>query len=159
MTGQGASPSTPEPEIKPLVLSVRNGRHPIAVLVMVAATLIGGLGLLGVTNPESVLERFLVEPYRTIYYFLLLVSGLITSIAVWLPDIRDRLIWERIGLLPFAGALLVYPIALLALASNIAALGAITVSLFGFAGLWRAIEITHDLHKWRYALKRIKERT
>ena len=86
----------------------RDGRHPMAILAMVAWVLVGARGFIEPRSPTSTLDRFIPDPWRLDYYGLLLLSGLIFLISVCLRDIRDRLIWERIALLFFAGVLLCY---------------------------------------------------
>lgn len=138
------------------VLVVHDGRHPLSVLTMAATVVAGLLGLLLGPNPSSALDHFIPEPYRTGYYAVLLTGGLINSVCVWLPDIRDRLIGERIGMFFFSGALMTYPIALYAIAGFAAGLGALITSLFGVAGMWRIAEITLELRKWRATIARIE---
>jgi len=137
------------------VVLVRDGRHPIAVLTMAASSLSGLAGLLLPPNPQSSIDQLLAEPWRSGYYALLLVSGLVVSVAVWLPDLRDRMIWERIGLLPFTGVLLVYPIALVNAQITGLPLGAAIGALFGIGGLWRIIAISLELRRWKTAIKRL----
>ena len=152
--------STPdEPPVTPVgaaVLVVHDGRHPLSVLVMVATVFAGIVGLVAGPNPASALDHFIGEPWRTGYYVVLLLGGIINSVCVWLPDIRDRLIGERIGMLFWSGALLTYPIALYAIAGLAAGLGGILTSLFGIAGAWRIVEITRDLRRWRATVVRIE---
>lgn len=139
------------------VLTIRDGRHPIAVLTMMASAVAGAIGLLLPPSPVSAVDRFIPEPWRHIYYGLLLTAGLIVTVAVWLPDLRDRLIWERIGLLPFTGVLLVYPIALVYVATGtVFGLGTIISSMFGIAGMWRIVDITCELNRWKRTVARIK---
>ena len=68
-------------------------------------------GLIGPRSPIFTIDRFIPDPWRWGYYGLLLFSGLTFLISVCLRDIRDRLIWECIALLFFAGVLLCYPVA------------------------------------------------
>jgi hypothetical protein len=136
---------------------VKDGRHPIAVLTMLAATLSGLAGLLGPPNPSSTIDKLLPEPWRTWYYLLLLISGVVVSVAVWLPDIRDRLIWERIGLLPFTGVLLVYPLALINSELTGLPLGAAIGAMFGIGGCWRIAVITYELRRWKQTIRRLRE--
>lgn len=139
------------------IVTIRDGRHPLAVLTMAACVFAGGMGVFLPRSPNSALDRFLPDPWRCIYYSLLLVAGLIVSIAVWLPDVRDRLLWERLGLLPFTGVLLVYPIALLHISAGAPIpLGTVIGALFGIGGLWRIIMITAELRRWRATVNRLK---
>jgi hypothetical protein len=139
------------------VVVVKDGQHPIAVLTMLASVVAGISGLLTPPTSSSTIDRLLPEPWRTWYYLLLLISGAIVTVAVWLPDIRDRLIWERVGLLPFTGVLLVYPLALIN--SKVAGLplGVVIGALFGFGGLWRLLVISRELRRWRQTVRRLKE--
>ena len=82
------------------IFVVRDGRHPMAILAMVACVLVGALGFIGPRSPTSTIDRFIPDPWCFGYYGLLLFSGLIFLISVCLRDIRDRLIWERIALTP-----------------------------------------------------------
>lgn len=151
-----STPNEPTPIVGAAVLVVHDGRHPLSVLTMAATVFAGVLGLVLPPNPASALDHFLGEPWRTGYYAILLLGGVIVSVCVWLPDIRDRLIGERIGMFFWAGALMTYPIALYAIAGFAAGLGGIITSLFGIAGAWRIIEITWDLRRWRATVERIE---
>jgi hypothetical protein len=135
---------------------VHDGRHPLSVFTMGAVVIAGILGLVLPPNPASALDHFIPEPYRTAYYAVLLLGGVINSVCVWLPDIRDRLIGERVGMFFFSGALMTYPIALYAIAGFAAGLGGLITSLFGIAGLWRIVEITLELRRWRAAIARVE---
>jgi hypothetical protein len=146
---------TPLP-VSATVLVVHDGRHPFSVLVMVATVFASVVGLIAGPSQASALDHFIGEPWRTVYYLVLLFGSLVVSVSVWLPDIRDRLIGERVGMLFWAGALTVYPIALYAIAGLAAGLGGIITSIFGIAGIWRIIEITLDLHKWRATIERVE---
>ena len=150
------TPSDPSPLVGAAVLVVHDGRHPISVLTMAATVFAGALGLVLPPNPSSALDHFIPEPYRTAYYAILLLGGVINSVCVWLPDIRDRLIGERIGMFFWSGALMTYPIALYALAGFAAGLGGIITSLFGVAGIWRIVEITLDLRRWKATIQKIE---
>jgi hypothetical protein len=149
-------PADPQPPIAAAVLVVHDGRHPLSVFTMGATIIAGILGLILPPNPASALDHFIPEPYRTVYYSVLLLGGVVTSVCVWLPDIRDRLIGERVGLFFFSGALLTYPIALYAIAGYAAGLGALITSLFGVAGVWRIIEITLELRRWRATIAKVE---
>lgn len=136
------------------VIVVRDGRHPLAVLTMLACMLSGLVGLLSTPQPTTlVVDRLLPEPWRSTYYALLLVSGLIVSVAVWLPDVRDRLMWERIGLLPFTGVLLAYPLALINAGVNGFPVGVAIGAFFGVGGLWRILQLTRALRQWRMLMR------
>jgi hypothetical protein len=74
------------------IFIVRDGRHPMAILAMVACVLVGALGFIGPRSPTSTIDRFIPDPWRFGYYGLLLLSGLIFLTSVCLRDIRDRLI-------------------------------------------------------------------
>lgn len=151
-----STPDEPIPAPVAAVLVVHDGRHPLSVLTMAATVFAGVLGLVLPPNPASALDHFIGEPWRTGYYAILLLGGVIVSVCVWLSDIRDRLIGERIGMFFWAGALMTYPIALYAIAGFAAGLGGIITSLFGIAGTWRIVEITLDLRRWRATVERIE---
>lgn len=139
------------------VVVIRDGRHPIAILTFIASIAAGLAGLLTPPNPSSTLDRLLPEPWRTAYYSILLLSGLVVTFAVWLPDIRDRMIWERIGMLPFTGVLLVYPLALINSKVTGLPLGVAIGALFGIGGLWRILMITRELNRWKATVRRLKQ--
>jgi hypothetical protein len=149
-TSEQRLPTTP-------VVIVKDGRHPIAVLTMAASTFSGIVGLFSPPSPASTIDRLLPEPWRSWYYLLLLISGITVSVAVWLPDIRDRLLWERVGLLPFTGVLLVYPLALINSQLTGLPLGAAIGAMFGLGGLWRVTVITLELRRWKQTIRRLKE--
>lgn len=138
----------------PVPVLVRDGRHPLVSLTMVACLLAGAFGLALPPSPQSAVDRFIPEPWRTAYYALLLLAGLVTLIGIWLPDLRDRLIWERIGLLFFSGTLLVYGIAIVALSPGKLGAGALFSCLFGFGGVWRIVVISCTLRRWLRAARR-----
>jgi hypothetical protein len=106
-------------------------------------------------SPTSTIDRFIPDPWRLGYYGLLLLSGLIFLVSVCLHDIRDRLIWERIALLFFAGVLLCYPAAVWAGHSDDpgSIYEGVMSCAFGFAGLWRIGEITRDLRQARRTIR------
>lgn len=151
-------PTDPPPPrlVGAAVMVVHDGRHPLSVFTMGATIIAGLLGLLLPPNPASALDHFIPEPYRTGYYAVLLLGGVINSVCVWLPDVRDRLIGERVGMFFFSGALMTYPIALYAIAGFAAGLGALITSLFGVAGIWRIVEITIELRRWRATIARVE---
>ncbi len=132
-------------------LIVRDGRHPLVMITMVACVLSGALGLLTPSSPQLVIDRFVPGPWRGIYYLLLSVSGLIVLVGVWLPDLRDRLIWERIGLWFFSGIVLIYPLSIYTVYSNSLGFGGMISCLLGIGGIWRIIVITCQLRRWRRA--------
>lgn len=139
------------------LVTVRDGRHPLAVLTMAACIFAGAMGVFLPRSQSSALDRFLPDPWRCIYYSLLMLSGIIVSVAVWLPDLRDRLLWERLGLLPFTGVLLVYPIAILYVAPHGAIpLGTVIGVLFGIGGAWRVLSISGDLKRWKKVVDELK---
>lgn len=133
-------------------LIVRDGRHPLVSLTMVACIVSGVLGLLLPSNPQSVLiDRVAPEPWRMIFYMLLCLAGTIMLIGPWLPDLRDRLIWERIGLWFFSGILLIYPLALYTAYSGKPGFPYLISCSLGIGGVWRMLEITVQLRRWRQA--------
>lgn len=140
--------------VDPVPVVVRDGRHPLVSLTMIACLLAGALGLILPPSPQSVIDQFIPEPARSAYYVLLLLAGLITLVGVWLPDLRDRLIWERIGLLFFSGTLLVYALAILALAPGKLGAGSLFSCVFGFGGVWRIVTISLTLRRWLRATQR-----
>lgn len=146
------------PETPPRLVIVRDGRHPLVTLTMIACLLAGAIGLLLPPSPQSVIDRFIPEPARSAYYALLLLAGLVTLVGVWLPDLRDRLLWERIGLLFFSGTLLLYALAIFAVAPGKLGAGALFSCLFGFGGCWRVVVITLTLRSWVQATPRRKRR-
>ncbi|MGH3794363.1 MAG: hypothetical protein ACRDSP_05690 [Pseudonocardiaceae bacterium] len=137
-------------------LIVRDGRHPLVSLTMLACTLSGILGLLLPSNPQSVIDQFVPEPWRSVYYLLLCLAGLTILVGVWLPDLRDRLIWERVGLWFFSGTLLVYPLAIYAMHAGKLGFGGVISCLFGVGGVWRITAITYQLQRWRKAAEAAK---
>ena len=142
------------------LVTVRDGRHPLVVLTMAACVIAGVMGMFFPPSKTSAIDRFLPDPWRCIYYALLLISGIIVSVAIWLPDLRDRLLWERIGLLPFTGVLLVYPLALVYVApAGSLPLGTVFAALFGVGGLWRIISINGDLRRWRSVVQELRTLT
>lgn len=145
------------PGTEPVPVIVRDGRHPLVALTMVACLLAGVFGLLLPPSPQSVIDRFIPEPWRVVYYALLLAAGGITLVGIWLPDLRDRLIWERIGLLFFSGTLLVYALAIFALSPGKLGAGALFSCLFGFGGAWRVATISLTLRRWMRAAQRQRE--
>ncbi|MGH4010383.1 MAG: hypothetical protein ACRDTH_19855 [Pseudonocardiaceae bacterium] len=130
----------------------------MAVLAMIACVLVGALGFIGPRSPTSTIDRFIPDPWRLGYYGLLLLAGLIFLISVCLQDIRDRLIWERIALLFFAGVLLCYPVTIWAGHGNDpgSIYEGVVSCAFGFAGLWRIGEITLGLRQARRTIRRVE---
>lgn len=151
-----STPSEPVSVVGAAVLVVHDGRHPLSVLTMAASVFAGIIGLVTGPNPNSAIDHFFPGAYRIGYYVLLLIGGMIVSACVWLPDVRDRLIGERIGLFFWSGVLTVYPVALYAVAGFAAGLGGIITALFGVAGTWRIIEITTDLRRWKATVAKIE---
>ena len=156
MTSHQTNPPEHDQITPVAIFVVRDGRHPMAILAMVACVLVGALGFIGPRSPTSTIDRFIPDPWRSGYYGLLLFAGLIFLISVCFHDIRDRLIWERIALLFFAGVLLCYPVTVWA--SHGDDPGSIYEGVmscaFGFAGLWRIGEITLDLRQARRTIRR-----
>lgn len=137
------------------ILVVRNGRHPIVLLVMVACLVSGLMGLfLGPQPSSSIIDRFVPEPWNTTYYIILLLSSTIILIGVWLPDLRDRLMVEQIGLWFLSGALLIYPLVIWTTYSQPLALGGMISLLCGIGGFARIIEILHEIYNWHLLVKR-----
>lgn len=136
---------------RPVVIPViiRDGRHPLVVTIMVACVLSGVLGLIRPSSPQLVIDRFVPAPWRGTYYLLLGVAGLIALVGVWLPDLRDRLIWERIGLWFFSGAVLIYPLAIYTVSLGSVGFGGMISCLLGVGGIWRMITLTRQLRRWR----------
>jgi hypothetical protein len=156
VTSHQTNPPERDRILQATIFVVRDGRHPMAILAMVACVLVGALGFIGPRSPTSTIDRFIPDPWRLGYYGLLLLSGLIFLTSVCLRDIRDRLIWERIALLFFAGVLLCYPLTVWS--GSGADPGSIYEGVvscaFGFAGLWRIGEITLDLRQARRIIRR-----
>lgn len=139
---------------KPLsLIVVRDGRHPLVLLLLAGAFLTGVIGLIGPHNPQSVVDKLVPDPWRTFYYVFLAAAGLITLVGVWLPDLRDRLAVEQIGLWFLSGTLLVYPLSIYAFFPGSLGFGGVISSLFGIGGLWRIGEIIWELRHWRHAAK------
>lgn len=130
------------------VVIVRDGRHPLVLLVLVACVLAAATGLFGPGNPRSVIDQFVPEPWRTGYYVILGAAGLLTMVGVWLRHPRDRLMVEQIGLWFLSGVLLVYPLAIYALYSGTLGLGGVMSCLLGVGGLWRIADIALQLRRW-----------
>lgn len=136
------------------LLVVRDGRHPLVLLLLVGAMVSGVIGLIGPANPQSVVDKLVPEPWRMAYYVLLGLSGLVTMVGVWLPDLRDRLAVEQIGLWFLSGTLLVYPVAIAAFYPGKLGFGGVISCLFGLGGLWRILEIILEVRRWHRAMKR-----
>jgi hypothetical protein len=145
------TPGTPKPP-QPVIL-IHDGRHPLVLLIMAAACFSGILGIFGAPNPNAVIDKLIPEPWRTAYYLLLALSGLVTLVGVWLPKLRDRLSVEQIGLWFLSGTLLIYPIAIYAFYPGRLGFGGVISCLVGIGGLWRITEIILELKKLRRALK------
>lgn len=134
------------------LLIIRDGRHPLAILLLIAAVVSGAMGLLLPPSPRSVIDQLVPEPWNSAYYTLLGLSGLVTLIGVWLPDIRDRLMVEQIGLWFLSGVLLVYPLAIYVFFPGTLGLGGVISCLFGAGALWRVVEIIREMRQWRRAV-------
>jgi hypothetical protein len=128
------------------VVVVRDGRHPIALLVMVAALLSGLMGLLLAPDPAaSLIDRYVPEPWETMYNLSLVFSSAAVLTGVWLPRLRDRLMVEQIGLWFLSGALLAYPTVVWVFYSHRLGLGSMISLLCGIGCLGRVTEIVGEL--------------
>lgn len=130
------------------LLVMRNGRHPIAMLVMAACLVTGIMGLVLSPDPAgSIIDRWVPEPWRTVYYVTLVFSGLIVLVGVWLPHIRDRLMVEQIGLWFLSGALMIYPLVIWLAYSQRLGLGGMISLLCGLGCIGRIGEILYELRE------------
>lgn len=99
---------------RPEILIIRNGRHPMVLLVMAACLASGIMGSVLPPDPSvSIVDRYVPEPWNTTYYITLILSSITVLVGVWLPDLRDRMMVEQIGLWFLSGPLLIYPIVIL----------------------------------------------
>lgn len=130
-------------------LMIRDARHPF-VLSIIGACLISGLvGVLLPSDPHSsIVDRYVPEPWRTIFYTTLAASSFVILVGVWLPDFRDRLMVEQIGLWFLTAVLLLYPILIWAWSSYRLNLGGMIPLLCGLGGLVRILEIRRELRSW-----------
>lgn len=136
------------------ILVVRNGRHPIVLLVMAACLSSGLMGLFLEPDPSaSIIDRYVAEPWNTTYYIILLLSSTVILIGVWLPDLRDRLMVEQIGLWFLSGALIIYPLVIWTTYSQRLALGSMISLLCGIGGFARIAEILREVCSLRHLVK------
>lgn len=136
------------------LLVVRNGRHPIVLLVMAACLSSGFMGLFLDPDPAaSIIDRYVPEPWNSTYYVILMLSSTVILIGVWLPDPRDRLMVEQIGLWFLSGALLIYPLVIWASYSPRLGLGGMISLLCGIGGLARIVEILNEVRSLRRLIK------
>lgn len=150
MRGKKTTPAHEHVEL----LVVRNGRHPIVLLVMAACLGSGLMGLFMPPDPSaSIIDRYVPEPWKTTYYVILTLASIVILIGVWLPDPRDRLMVEQIGLWFLSGALLIYPIVIWTTYSQRLALGGMISLLCGIGGLARIAEILREVRAVRHLIK------
>lgn len=135
------------------LLVVRDGRHPWAIALLLGCIISGILGLVVGPNPRAPVDQYMPPTLRAIYYIVLAVSGLITLIGVWLPDLRDRLMVEQIGLWFLCMPLMIYPIAVVTVYSGPLGLGGVISCLIGFGGLIRIIEIMREIRRWHHGVR------
>jgi hypothetical protein len=122
------------------------------VLILAAAVVTGILGLLGPPNPNSVIDQLIHGPWHSGYYVLLTLAGLTTLTGLWLPELRDRLAVEQIGLWFLSGTLLLYPLAIYVFSPGRLGFGGVVSCLVGLGGLWRITEIVWETRRLREAL-------
>ena len=124
------------------------------MLVMAACLVSGLMGLFLEPDPEaSIIDRYVTEPWNTTYYVILLLSSTVILIGVWLPDPRDSLMVEQIGLWFLSGALLIYPLVIWTTYTQRLALGGMISLLCGIGGLARIAEILQEVCTLRRIVK------
>ena len=131
------------------VVVVRNGRHSMALAVIVACLVSGLMGIFLPADSTSIIDRYIPSPWDTYYFVILLVSSSTILIGVWLPDFRDRVMIEQIGLWFLSGVLLVYPAVVWTKYAHHLELGGMISLLCGIGGLARIAEILHELRRLR----------
>ena len=136
------------------LIVVRNGRHPMVMLVMAACLSTGLMGLFLEPDPSvSIIDRYIPNPWNVTYYIILVVASTVILIGVWLPDLRDRLMVEQIGLWFLSGALLIYPLFIWTTYSEEFALGGMISLLCGIGGFARIAEIIREVGDLRRLIK------
>lgn len=131
------------------LLVVRDSRHPWVISLLLGCILAGALGVWTAPDPRNLVDQYMHGIWRDVYYWVLLASGLITLVGVCLPDLRDRLMVEQIGLWFLSAPLLIYPIAIFASYSGTFGLGASVSCLVGVGSLIRIGSIFRELRVWR----------
>lgn len=140
-------------------LTLSSGRQPFEVLLLVACVLTGAVGVVVPGAGSPTIDRFVPQPFTTLFYVALFGSAAVSAVGVSLR-LPTSLLVERIGMVVLSALLLIYGIAVYALHGPAVGIGGVIIIAFGVAAMLRCAQITRDLRKLKAALAepRLEER-
>lgn len=132
------------------MLTLKAGRHPLAVTLLVFFVVSGLTNIVAYSHTAGNVIQTLPEPLGRIFYFIMTVASAVAVVGIYLPGLHGPLV-ERSGLWMLSGLLAAYGVLVFA-AAGVRALFVATF-LLGFAVgcVARIIQIGRQLRKIRAA--------
>jgi hypothetical protein len=132
---------------QPVVVTGRRRPHQVALLA--ASLVLGVTFFAGWAPPPTTVDTAASHWLRSVWYGLLLASGVCGLIAIWLPDIQTGLLLERAAMIISTPALAIYIIPIFVVGGKRGIGAGAFLACWAGANLWRMVQIHGDLRKIR----------